>query len=294
VSFEPVDVYVYDSTPDALPVEGVVVHAYNQAGTLRMGAQVTDVEGKASFLLEAPVIYQARFFKLQVDVRNPQYLSVEESPATNVFTVTGDVAVPPTVADPRLCVAHGIFRRPDGSPAPFVDLHFTPKFKPLLLEGNAVLNNRLSVRTDKDGYVEISLIKCGQYDVVLQGMEDQLRLVSVPETPNVNIAHLLFPRVQTVSAAPEGPYSLAVDEILVLTMTVVASNGLTLDGLATGDVNWASSDPSILSVTLGQGTITLRGVAPGTASLTCTRLDSSIVAIPNTPIAGQPFVVTVV
>jgi hypothetical protein len=59
------------------------------------------------------------------------------------------------------------------------------------------------------------------------------------------------------------------------------------------DVFWGSSDISVLAILLAGGVITLRGIGPGTASLTAVRADQSIVRIPDVPIRGLPPAITV-
>lgn len=293
MSYEPVDMYVRDTTPLANPIEGVVVKVLSEGGALTYGMQSTDANGKVSFLLEAPLTYQVRFFKLQASIQNPKYISVLEAPETNVFDVTGEIFATPVSTNPRLCMASGYFKRLDGQPAGNVDMHFIARFNPLLLENDAVLTERISIRTDKRGYASVPLIRFGMYTVMVEGFDDVQRLVSVPDLPNVNLPDLLFPRVASISMDPAGPYALIVGEELVLTPTVTTSDGRQLDGSATAEVRWSSSDTVVLAVLPSAGTITLRALASGAAQIICERNDSSIIRIPNTPISGQPLDVTV-
>ena len=291
MSFETVDIYVKDSLHDD-PIEGVVVRVYSKDAKLFYTQAITDTFGVASFLLNTQE-YQLRFYKQHVALPNPRYIEVIEAPVaplSNVFDIVGDLIVPPSAADPRLCTVFGFFRRPDGTPAANVDVHFIAKFRPLLLDGDAVLTERTIERTDKDGYIQVNLIRCGQYDVTVQGIEDQQRLISVPDAPNVSLPSLLFPVVDRITFDPPGPWTVAVDDEIQVTPTIFGSDGNTLD---CGDVIWSSSDNSILAVLPSGGVLTLRGLAAGSASVQATRADQSIVRIPDTPITGVPAVVTV-
>lgn len=293
MSYEPVDVYVKDTSSLRLPVAGAVVRVFSQDGALSFSQATTDADGKASFLLPAPNTFQLRFFKQHVGFSNPLYLSVLEAPEVNVFDVPAELISPPTVPDTRLCVAYGFFRTPTGAAAPHVDLHFIPKFKPLLLDGDAVLVERAIVRTDARGYVQVPLIRFGQYDVTAQGTEDYRRIINVPDAANVNLPDLLFPVVGSILFSVDPIPSIPEGTEIYVTPTVYGTDGSVLDGGAMSDVNWSSSDTTVLSVQLAGGVLTLRGIAPGAASLRAVRVDQTIVRIPDTPIVGVPVTVTV-
>jgi len=128
---------------------------------------------------------------------------------------------------------------------------------------------------------------------MVQGHEDALREIEVPNSSSVNLPDLLFPVVEAVTFDPPGPYALTVGEKLEITPTVVGSNGVPIPGVAGGDVQWSSSDNSVLGVATTATTIVLTGIAPGTAELAAARRNTSIVRIPETPIQGVPQTATV-
>lgn len=292
MSFEPVDVFVKDSTPLQNPVEGVLVKVYNQAGSVFFTQATTDALGKASFLLET-LAYSLRFNKFQIGFTQPQILTVLTAPATNVFDVAADVFEFPIATDARLCRCSGFFRDVSGSVKPYLDIHFIAKFDPILLEGSAIVTERQTIRTDKNGFASIDLIRGAQYSVTIQEFEDRLREISIPDASSANLPDVLFAVADEVSLTPAGPYSLAVGESLELIPVVIASSGLELTGAATADVQWRSSDDTILAVTVTTDTVTIRGNAPGSANITVERTDQTIIRIPDTPIQGQPIAVTV-
>lgn len=293
MSLESVDVYIKDSLHGD-PIPGVIVRVYSSDGATFYTQVTTDAFGLAAFLLDSDNSpYQLRFYKLHVSLPNPKYITVLSAPVapqTNVFDVVADLVAPPTATDPRLCTAYGFFRRPDGTPAANVDVHFIAKFKPLLLDGDAVVTERTTAKTDAKGYLQVNLIRCGQYDVTVQGIEDEQRVIAVPDAPNVSLPALLFPVVDRIDFSPVGPWAVAVGQEIQVTPTVYASDGNQVDSF---DVIWSSSDPSVLAVLPSGGVLTLRGVATGSASVLATRADQSIVRIPDTPIVGVPVAVTV-
>lgn len=288
MSYEPVDIYLLDRTALANPVPGVVVKVLNQQGTLIFGQALTDASGKASFLLPSDAAYQLRFFKQQVNFTNPLFISVQQAPTLNSFNILCEPFTPPISTDPRLCIASGFFRRPDGSPAANVDIHFIAKFDPVLLDGDAVLVERVIIRTDKTGYAQVSLIRFAQYDTTIEGFEDCNRIINVPDLATVNLPDLLFPTVAQITFSPAPPFNVPLNDILLVTPTVVTSDGRVLDGTATGDVNWSSSDLNTLGIAVGPTQITLIGVAAGSANLQATRGDQTIVKIPDSGITGVP------
>lgn len=290
MSYEPVDVVLRERATVGPPLAGVNVRLFSQDGRLPFGEAVSDAQGVASFLLPAPATYQARFYKPKVDFEQPVLLVVPTG-APSRFEVYGTPFVYPQSVDPRLCLASGFFRRPDGSVAPNLDLHFSNKFQPIVLEGDAVFPRKFLVRTDARGYAQAHLLRGALYDVEVEGLEQYSRCVAVPDWPWVNIAHLLLPVVKAVAFDVPGPYSLAVGGALTLRPTVYSTD---LRELAyASDVLWTVSDDRVALLEYGPETLTLRGIAPGAAFLRAARRDPSIVYIPNLPIEGAPIAVTV-
>ena len=298
-SFELVTFTITDDNPENTPVEGVVVRIFDSSGVVFNQQGISDAQGKVQFMLLAPVAYQARFFKTKFSlypVRNFSVIEVPVAPETNEFLITGHVFKPPEAVHPRLCRCSGFFLYPDGSPAPNHDLQFIARFNPLLFEGDAMLKERLHKRTDEKGYVEIDLVRCGMYDVTVEGFEDQLRCVTVPDYPSSNLPDLLFPVIERVELEPPGPYNVGVGALneIEITPTVWTSSGRKLPGTALADVWWRVADTTVASVGVTNEKLYLRGLAPGATELLAIRADSSIVRIPNTPVAGDvPAVISV-
>lgn len=289
-SYQSVDVYVLDNTPAHEPVVGMLVRVFNTSGGF-FTQEVTDSDGHAGFTLWSQE-YDLRFYKAGVQVKQPQRISISETLA-NEFNISATVFVHPVANDPRLCRASGYFRDISGAPQPNVDMQFLAEFNPILLEGAAVLSERRTIRTDGDGYACIDLIRCAKYLVTLQGLEDEQRQVSVPDLPSANLPDLLFTVVAEITFDPEGPYIMAVGEILDLTPTVIGSNQVPLEGTATGDVRWYSSDETVLCVSFDATQLHILARAAGTAQILAERNNKSIISIPDTGIQGIPQTVTV-
>ncbi len=299
MSVESVDIYVTDDDVTHTPLPGVLVRVFDSTGTTFVTSATTDSAGRAALSLTAPATYQARFFKEQVSFPQPQLLQVLEAPvapATNIFDTVAHKFKPPEALNPRLCRASGFFKRPDGSAAVGHDIHIHAKFDPLLLDGAALLTEQVHQRTDHNGYMQVDLVRFGQYEVTVEGYEDCLRIITIPDAPSVNLPDLLFPVVSRVEFTPAGPWNIVVGDIgsndFPLVPVVHTTDGGVLPATATMDVAWSTSDPTIAVVLATHEKLFLRGLRPGTTSLQATRLDTSIVRIPNTPIQGVPVAFT--
>ena len=297
MSFEAVDFIITDSTPQHSPVAGVTVKVVSADGTLFYSQAVSDSTGTASFLLPSGVALQARYYKFQVGFTNPQLFTVYPSPLsagqTNTFDVCAHLLTPPVPQDARLCTAFGYFRDITGAPQSDVEIHFIAKFDPTWVDGSAVVSERIIVRTNKRGYVEVNLFRHAHYDCTIQGEEDITRHLKVPDAPNVNLPDLIFPIVQSLVITPVGPYTISVGQELTLAFEVIASDGENLHS-GYGDIMLSTSDDTVLNYAYTRAGLVLIGIAPGTAQINVCRANRSIVHIPDAGISGQPLLVTVV
>jgi hypothetical protein len=295
MSTESVDFYINDTTLMENPVAGVTVKILSSDGTTFITQSTTDSSGHAGFLLPSGVTYQARFFLFQVGFTNPQLFTVYPTPLSpgqsNAFNIAAQLQTPPVPTDANLCTAYGTFRDITGAPQPNVEIHFIAKFDPVWLAGSSVLSERRIIRTDQNGYAQINLIRNGMFDVTIQGEEEITRQIDVPDAPNVNLADLIFPIVSLVEWGP-GPYSVEVGQELSVTMSIYASDGEDL-GLGIGDVFVNTSDDTVLNFAFSDTGLILMGTGVGTATITITRADLSIIHIPDSGIQNGSISVSV-
>lgn len=282
-------------------LDGVVVRVFDADGELVTMAISGDPElGQVSFELEGdeePVEYQLRFAypgsaisPKRIEVYSPASLSPT---GTNTFQVSAAVFELEPAVDPLLCRASGIVTGPSGQPRAGVDVTFIPKFH-AFVEGNTVaLPGRFVVRTNKQGFMSVDLYRYAMYEVTIAGREEVVRNIEVPNRSSIPLPHLLFPVVVLVAYAEAGPYTVPSGGRLQLTPTVRASNFQEL-GLGADDVLYSILDPAIASVQLSGDRIVIHGHAPGMTTLRVTRLDKSIVYLPDPGIVGGdlPIVVT--
>lgn len=292
MAYAPVDFCVRETTTDK-PLSGVLVKIFAQNGKGVYGEMLTGSDGKASFLLFGPQRYQARAYKFATGFVNPVYFDVNDAVgASNCFLIHATAVEYPTTNDPRLCLCSGYFRRPDGAPAAGLDIHIITKFHPILLDGAGVLTERVSVRTDANGWVQVPLIRFGQYDVLLEGYEDVTREICVPDRASANLPDLIFEVVDSVVITPQ-PIVLRKGQTLQVFPEVYTSIGRRLPGTARERVSWKVEDTSIAGVTVSWDRLTFYGQAKGTTLLTARRGDRSIVRIPEACLlVGIPIQVT--
>jgi hypothetical protein len=282
MTYVAVDLMVLDALND-LPIEGALVKVFATNGQDVYGEMVTAQDGKASFLLDDAQRYQARAYRYSTGIRNPIYFDVSADPAvSNVFRINASPLVEPSSNDPRLCMCYGYFRTPSGAAAAGVDIHFITRFRPLLLDGAGVPVERVSVRTDSTGWVQVPLIRFGQFDVLLEGYEDITRTIDIPDSASCNLPNLIFEVVSTVTLS--SPISLALGQSLDLFPEVFTSTGRKLSGTAKDVVNWTIEHQDVASMTVQWDRITLYGNTAGTTTLNAARSNLTIVRIPDPPL----------
>lgn len=317
MAVEIVRVYTVDESSD--PLEGVLVKFYDATDTFvtQDVSALHGAEAYAEVLLDGddptPIDYTIRMQKLGVafdgllgdDSKSPQAISVYSPPGaapptSNGFTVQGQTFTRPAATDPRLCRCSGFFYDLSGRPLANLDIHFIAScfnegqdpYAPLIVDDGAVMQGgRIITRTDSDGYLEIDLYRTGEYSALIQGQETMLRKLLVPDASSINLVHLLFPVVTSVTFSPD-PLSLTVDNYVDVDVTLVASNGQELD-LADGDMTFSSEDTSVATVQIVDGKLRVFGVAAGSTQIVGVRSNTSIRTIPDEPQTYAPLAVTV-
>lgn len=290
MSYEAVDIYIKDRAPLGNVLSGVVVKVMTEDGRMVFGQAQTDSTGKASFLLPNRK-YQLRFFKFGVNFKNPLFIDVLEG-QNNAFNVYGEPYVVGQSTDTRICIASGFFRTSSGAPHRAFDMHFIPKFDPIILDDAGVLHERVTARTNDKGFASVPLIRLAQYDVTLEGFENIYRSIEVPDAPAVNLPDLLFPVIKGITFDVSIPLELSVGEEIEVPTHVFTTDLRELEELGS-DVLWSVSNPQVLNFEINGSNIKLRGLNPGSAEVRADRKDKTVIRIPNTPISGVPLSVTV-
>jgi hypothetical protein len=313
---ETVRVFTVDQNGSALP--GVLVRVFDITGTTLIAQGTSAVVGTdavADFTLDGdnpPTSYSVRLSKSGVGFdgsygdafNSPQSIDVWSPPASsptgkNDFEVKGQTFERPQSHNPRLCRCSGFLKDASGKPLQGAYIDFINQFRPLLVDGYVVLGERLTVRSDLDGYVEIDLYRGGIYEARVHSIDavdpDGLvatREVHVPEERGWDVGALLFPVVGSVLWAPATAV-LSVGGSLDVVPTIRGTDNRVLAGTALQDVIFESADPTIASIDVGSDKVTIRGVSAGATEVTIRRKDETVVVVPDTTVTGSPLSVTV-
>jgi len=315
---ETVKFYLTDQNTD--PILGVLVRVFDAAGAVFQTQDVTvDVAGDAVAEVTlngdtVPISYTIRMSKTGVafdgslgnDSKSPQLIDVY-SPAAgaptgkNDFDIQGETFTLPAAIDARLCRASGFFKDASGRPLVGLDIKIVNQFRPAVVDGFAIMGERLDLRTDENGYAQVDLYRGGEYCAWVQSVQTAMadpegaivfpRDVVVPDQTSINLVDLLFPVVGTVGYTPAS-VSVAVDGEQEVTVVVTGTDKRVLAGIAPSDVIYTVDDPTIAVVRLGADTVTIVGLTAGSTQLTATRKDLTIVTVP-TPAALAVLPITV-
>jgi hypothetical protein len=285
MSYQNVDVYVLTRDTQQ-PVSGVLVRVFSPDGSVIFTESETDEAGHVGFTLWSQT-YSLRFYRFQARFRQPQVIVVSEgvggTPAQNQFNVYAEMMALPIANDPYLCRASGTFRDITGAPHRNLTIIFIGEFAPILLQGSGVLSERRAIRTDDKGFACVDLIRCARYAATVEGYEDHVRKICVPDAPSVSLPALLFSMVDSVYFDPPSPWTLSVGSTLSLTPTVFTNSQIPTLGPDGANVIWKAADPTVVSVTLLKRSLVLRGLKVGNTQLLASRRDLSIIPIPFQP-----------
>jgi len=305
MALETVDILVQDDEVVPSPLDGVAVRVFDATGSTFITSGITGAPaatGHVEFTLDGgtpPTQYSLRFFLSGASILSPQAIEVWTPPASaptgaNNFVVSATVATLPVATDPRCCRVSGYIKDGACRPRSGVDMHFIPQFNPLIVDGIGVLGERVSHRTDVDGFISIDLWRDGCYLATIESHENIIRSIVVPDRSSINIMDLLFPLVEKVEYVPAPPWVIPVGTDLDVVPTVTSSGFQVLEDIANGDVLYGSDDESIVAVITSNDRITLRGVAVGAANLVVTRKDLSVIHVPDSGIDGATAALTVI
>ena len=291
--------FTKDTGPTAL-VDNVMVRVFDTVGNLvthdESGAP--DI-GTAQFELEGSAEgteYQLRCFYAGARIR-PHRILVFSPPSlapssSNDFIVPVQVFTLPVAVDPKMCRASGYLLGPARLPRKNIVLTFMPRFDAFVDELSTSTPGRFTTRTNEEGFALIDLYRLGIYDVTIEGREAITRTVHVPNRANILLPHLLFPVVVAVGYDQPAPFTVQEGETLLLEPTVVASDYRKLDA-GFEDALYQSMDPTVANVQPLEDRIAIRGIKPGTTRLRVSRLDRSIVYVPDLGIEGGDVALTV-
>lgn len=292
MSLTAVTLNVTDNTiPTGLALEEVLVRVYSSDGTVFVTEGETDEDGSLSLDLEDATTYWVRFFK--VGYRFASKLRIEvDSGQGNTFTVEGvDLTTYPPATDPNLCRVSGSVLNAGGSPAPGVTFEFMLTGKPRVVGGRVMVASKVIARSDSDGDLDVDLVRNGVYDVIVEGHDDEVFRVKVPDYAYADVTDLIWPYVASLTFS-EDSLALSVGDtgtvtaVLTLSSRTVVPYDLDNDeSVKISDfATITSDDETVATISIDEdGVITVTAVAAGTATISAELVDGATAECEPTP-----------
>ena len=276
--------------PD-LPVEGAHISLYEHGGAF-VTSGTTAADGRL-FLGNRDVgVYELRVTTptgMRV-LRSSSRLSatVAAGDTDLVFGVVLDDRGLQESTDANYCLCSGMVQRIDGLPAFGMTYKLSAGDAVYDLVGSATspvisLSTDVTIRVNEDGLGTAMLQRGGTYILYAPDEDTCGRLVTVPDELSADLAHVLYPSLHYVDldagAGVLNPatLALAVDAEQDLTATYVFRSGLVQTEIPDGytaDYEVYSTDTDVVLVEGLVPTITVTGVAAGTAQLMVRPLES--------------------
>ena len=190
----------------------------------------------------------------------------------NSITLVGTPISTAVATDPDLCRVSGYLINAHGQALAGIAFTLRYCYQPLGIgTDTVVLQERLTIKADKDGYVEFDLLRGSKLTVEMPNLLTALEVkeLTVPDASSVGLIGFLFPYVVSVDWEDTGPLSIAVAEGITVYVEATLSNGEVVR-LASSGPTIVSSDSGILALKEGPAYI---GVSAGVATLTVTAVD---------------------
>lgn len=299
MSYVRVDLVAEDTHAPGVALTPTVFKIVSTDGKRIFGTHISDDTGHVRVLLPLGT-YEVRAFHFGVDFGAPKLIGLlnesdgASSPIPlNSFILRGEGAGVRESTDPRYCVASGFFRGANGAPHRNLDLEFSTNFSPVLVDGSAVMQTKVQLRTDDNGFASVQLLRGAIYQASIQGMEWRVQNVYVPDQKWINLPDLLFPRLTRLVLNPEGSsLTVQVGSSTSLGAKLESSDGRTMPDL-TSDADWVVQDSTIAQLDISLQGLRVIGLKAGQTQIDVIRRASSTYSIPDVPVQNTPILVTV-
>lgn len=293
--------YAWDSVDQtaATGVEDVQVRLYSDDGSTFITYGTTDSSGE--FTTDVPdATYWVRFFKTGYAFASKLYVEVDAAQASNTFDVEAEnlEELPPSAAN-NLCRVSGYAVDAGGQPRKGATFQFMLSQVRHIVSGRPITAAKVISRSDEYGYLEVELIQNAFYEVVVEGLDDQVFMAQVPELQSCNLTELIWPYPARVDLSSSSVAVASGDDEDV-TVTLVLSSGVEMplpDDAPAGAVSFTvapeSSDTDVATVSLSDSTLTITGVAAGSCTVTFTSSESYEERFPEISLSFDSISVTV-
>lgn len=295
---------ITDNTkPTGAALEDVTVRVFSEDGETFVTQGTTDEDGELVLELTDETTYWVRFFKVGYQFASKLTVDVDSSESSNTFDVEGtDLLEYPPSTNEYLCRASGYVRGADWAPRAGLRMTFMLTGEPRVVADQVMVSSDLITESDDDGWIEVELVQGGTYDVIVQGMDDEVQRVQVPELQAISITHLIWPYTQTLEYGSSS-VTVAVDEEEEVSATVTLSSGVTTPfTMDSGDRYSARSflkfkveDEDICGITWDDDdNVVIEGKKAGSTTITATvNEDAEVTRLPEPTRSIAELTVTV-
>lgn len=199
----------------------------------------------------------------------------------NATTLSGSALSSAASPDPDMCRISGYLINASAQPLKGWSFVLRYCYSPLgIAPGTVVLQERIAVKADEDGYVEFDLLRGAK---VTAEMPNLLTLVNVdvltvPDSASSDLLAFLYPFVESIDWEDDSALFIDVDERFTLSLVATLSNGETTT-IPSSAVTVTSSNEAVVKKREG---FTYFGVSAGSATLTVDAVDVSKLGINQT------------
>lgn len=195
----------------------------------------------------------------------------------NAITLSGAVISAASSPNPDMCRISGYLI--NAMNQPLAGWAFVLRYcSPLgLAAGTVVMQERMNIKADADGYVEFDLLRGAAVTAEMPNLLSWLNsaTLKVPDLASLDLMAFLFPYIASVAWVDAGPLAISVDETFVIALEGTLTNGETV-ALTSGSLTIVSSNVAVVALTEG---FTYRGVSAGSETLTVTAFDASVLEL---------------
>lgn len=206
---------------------------------------------------------------------------------TNVFDILVDTSGLESASDSHFCRCSGTFKDPYGVPVSYLRIHFTEAALPQLIHysgedvNHAVIPKTATLATDTSGFVSVDLLRGHTYNVYMEGYENILRTVEIPDLPAAPLPDVIFPTVASIeythpvnglldSSTPS--VTMTVGETVTLQTESVHRSGVRVDGLVGVSLNIDEIPIELATVTLRSSELVITALQAGAATFSTSRI----------------------
>lgn len=292
--------YVWDSADQtaATPVEGVQVRLYSSDGSTFVTFDVTDAGGE--MVIDVPdAQYWVRFF-LQGYAFPSKLLIEVDGALTNTFDVEASnlVELPPSAAT-NLCRVSGYTVDAAGQPREAATFQFMLSDWKHIVGDRSITASKTITRSDGYGYVEVELIQGAFYDVVVEGIDDEVFSAQVPISQSCSLTELIWPYPARVNLSSDS-VALTVGDDEDVEAVLVMSSGVEMPvptdapaGALSFHISPSSSDEDVATVEIVDTTVTITAVGVGSCNISFTVQGSYEQRFPEVSVSLDEIAVTV-